>query len=410
MDFSDLNSHQICNHFDGIECLTTKRGYCELLKDLNWICENEMDITPRCYNLGDPTHRQEFTDEFRMAAALNILKWFVLFCEVKSEQKRRFQLKRNILRNCFTACTWHLKIKSEGEWPGVDISTLFRDQETCLDEQKWNDILLASYEINESDFACSENILRDKLEWRNCSDIYSLEVSQIRARLILRAFSASSKQFYMDGMRNIWVVKAAESSCGKGIKLFYKLEDIIDWDRGLGGRTAQKYVETPLLAVHSPSLSPRPEDDSQLLPTEGELRVGFDAAIKFDLRVWVLITSVEPLKAFIYSRVYGRSCSSAYSNNVKALANNYAHLTNYSVQKKRATHLDSNNYTASGAEGEIDIALSKLGKMNNSTNKLRSVCNSFRFNDTANYSDKIEVTEQELLLCKCPCFVLNSIL
>ena len=39
IEYSDLQQFQICNHFEGIEQLTTKRGFCELLKDgMQWIC------------------------------------------------------------------------------------------------------------------------------------------------------------------------------------------------------------------------------------------------------------------------------------------------------------------------------------------------------------------------------------
>ena len=58
--------------------------------------------------------------------------------------------------------------------------------------------------------------------------------------------------------------------------------------------------------------------------------------IKFDLRVWVLVTSFEPgnLIAFIYTAVYGRRCSVPYTSNVQNLDDNFGHLTNYSLQKK----------------------------------------------------------------------------
>ena len=79
IDFQDLSRDQLVNHFEGItNCLTTKRGYCELLKDLHLHSVDCNDIAPRCYNLGDPIHRDEFIDEFRLVACLNILKWYVL--------------------------------------------------------------------------------------------------------------------------------------------------------------------------------------------------------------------------------------------------------------------------------------------------------------------------------------------
>lgn len=387
-----------------------------MLKEMTWVCEDELDISPRSYNLGDPIHRQEFMDEFKIVSALNILKWSVMIDQVGMQEKTKLlkiKIKRNILRNCLAACTWYLKIKIQGEWPGVDISSVFKDQEVCLDDQRWNEVLQLSYELSESDVTWSTQSLRNILEWKNCSDIYVLEPVYIRARLVLRGFADYCRQFYMDGMKNIWVVKAPESSCGRGIKLFYKLEDILDWDRGVGGRTAQKYIETPLLASHCSTAisSPRPEVESHI--SREEVHTGIETHIKFDLRVWVLITSIQPLVVYIYSNMYGRSCSSSYSNSVKTLANNYGHLTNYSVQKKRnKSEVDIAFHTTPENIGEMENeTVGKMAKNSvSSTNKLRAVCNSFRSRESSGgagssladfaRTDRCEVTEEELLLCR----------
>lgn len=55
---------------------------------------------------------------------------------------------------------------------------------------------------------------------------------------------------------------------------------------------------------------------------------------KFDLRIWVLVLSFEPLKVYIYPRVYGRRCGRQYSSSVNSLNDSFIHLTNYSLQKK----------------------------------------------------------------------------
>ena len=76
IDFSTLYPFQVCNHFEGIAQLTTKRGFTELLKEsMQWICQDQYDIAPRCYNLGDPLHREEFIEDFRVTALSNILQW-----------------------------------------------------------------------------------------------------------------------------------------------------------------------------------------------------------------------------------------------------------------------------------------------------------------------------------------------
>ena len=55
--------------------------------------------------------------------------------------------------------------------------------------------------------------------------------------------------------------------------------------------------------------------------------------LKFDLRLYVLVTSFEPLKIYIYNEGLVRFASEPYQmSNIKN--NAYAHLTNYSINKK----------------------------------------------------------------------------
>jgi len=61
--------------------------------------------------------------------------------------------------------------------------------------------------------------------------------------------------------------------------------------------------------------------------------------LKFDLRVYVLITSVTPLRIFIYHEGLARFATSEYVPPVGSnLGNLYMHLTNYAINK------DSENF------------------------------------------------------------------
>lgn len=55
------------------------------------------------------------------------------------------------------------------------------------------------------------------------------------------------------------------------------------------------------------------------------------SVIKFDLRVWVLVTSFKPLIAYFYNRFYCRLCSKPYD--LSELGCLKSHLTNYSKNK-----------------------------------------------------------------------------
>ena len=56
--------------------------------------------------------------------------------------------------------------------------------------------------------------------------------------------------------------------------------------------------------------------------------------LKYDLRLYVLITSYDPLKIYLYEDGLVRFATEKYSTNPKTLKKRFIHLTNYSVNKK----------------------------------------------------------------------------
>jgi len=54
---------------------------------------------------------------------------------------------------------------------------------------------------------------------------------------------------------------------------------------------------------------------------------------KFDLRIYVLVTSYSPLRAYLHRQGFARFCTAKYSSSPADLENVLMHLTNVSVQK-----------------------------------------------------------------------------
>lgn len=59
---------------------------------------------------------------------------------------------------------------------------------------------------------------------------------------------------------------------------------------------------------------------------------------KFDLRIYVLVTSYEPLRIYVYNEGLTRFAAEVYPSGEHP-ENTYAHLTNYSLNKKCASFI-----------------------------------------------------------------------
>ncbi len=60
--------------------------------------------------------------------------------------------------------------------------------------------------------------------------------------------------------------------------------------------------------------------------------------LKFDLRVYVLVTSYDPLRIYVYNEGLARFAAESYTQ-LGRIDNAFAHLTNYSLNKKCAAFL-----------------------------------------------------------------------
>jgi len=82
----------------------------------------------------------------------------------------------------------------------------------------------------------------------------------------------------VNGDQNVWICKPSYNARGLGIFCFSQKSDIVNTfsKKAPAPKIVQKYIERPLLLK---SLNPRNASDLR----------------KFDIRQWVLVTSIEPL-------------------------------------------------------------------------------------------------------------------
>jgi len=111
------------------------------------------------------------------------------------------------------------------------------------------------------------------------------------------------------GGKGRWIVKPPALARGEGIKVINKWSQIPP-TRPL---VVQRYVARPYLINQT----------------------------KFDLRLYVLVTSMNPLRIYLYDDGLVRFASNKYSNESSKVHDVFTHLTNYSINKKSASYLSN---------------------------------------------------------------------
>jgi len=114
----------------------------------------------------------------------------------------------------------------------------------------------------------------------------------------------------------MYIMKPSASSCGRGIKIIGKKTQIAK----RSGYVVSKYISKPHL-----------------------LR-----GYKYDLRLYVLVTSFDPLKIYLFQDGLVRLATVPYSTSKASLKQRFVHLTNYSVNKKAEAYVKNNDNTNAG--------------------------------------------------------------
>ena len=128
------------------------------------------------------------------------------------------------------------------------------------------------------------------------------------------------------------IVKPDKGSQGTGIFLVQCSEDLDMLDDGVRA-VAQEYLERPLLID----------------------------GLKFDLRVYVLLVSVAPLRAYICREGLARFATEPYERpNESNLDRLYMHLTNSSVNKRSADFFISNDSVSVGSKRTMSSVFGHL--------------------------------------------------
>jgi len=120
----------------------------------------------------------------------------------------------------------------------------------------------------------------------------------------------------------VWIMKPIGSAQGKGIFLFSKLSEISEW------KTDFKSLG------RDPGAKDKAADEVESYVVQRYLQYPYlIGGKKFDMRLYILVTSFSPLKAYQYRRGFARFTNSRYSSDIQDIYDGFMHLTNVAVQK-----------------------------------------------------------------------------
>ncbi|XP_063099998.1 polyglutamylase complex subunit TTLL1 isoform X3 [Cavia porcellus] len=129
-----------------------------------------------------------------------------------------------------------------------------------------------------------------------------------------------------------WIMKPCGKAQGKGIFLINRLSQIKKWSRDsktssfVSQSTKEAYVIS--LYINNPLL------------------IG---GRKFDLRLYVLVSTYRPLRCYMYKLGFCRFCTVKYTPSTSELDNMFVHLTNVAIQKhgEDYNHIHGGKWTVS---------------------------------------------------------------
>jgi tubulin polyglutamylase TTLL5 len=138
----------------------------------------------------------------------------------------------------------------------------------------------------------------------------------------VQAFTHAETNRGNDNSENYWIMKPIGMSRGRGISLVKDLSQITYSQASV----VQRYVERPLCLK----------------------------GYKFDLRLYVVVTSFKPLEAFLYRDGFARVSTHQYSLNRADTDDKFIHLTNSSIQSQNSTGVTKDNPLHMTGEGDAD--------------------------------------------------------
>ncbi|TYZ64835.1 hypothetical protein PybrP1_010984 [[Pythium] brassicae (nom. inval.)] len=181
------------------------------------------------------------------------------------------------------------------------------------------DRLLRTLTAHKRRFGASYGFFPEGFTLPDQMDAFRRAVQREDAALVARTLPETSSTRPKASNGSIWILKPPASACGRGIRVLASKDvDGVARDKRY---VVQRYLASPLLLD------------------------GF----KFDLRLYVVVTSVDPLRIYLFNEGIARFCTSTYS--LANLKSRFSHLTNYSVNKVNDNFVENADVDGAGNAG-----------------------------------------------------------
>ena len=379
LKLSDLPQSVMVNHFKGSSCLTTKSGLIKILNDnLQFFTDEDPSaFFPRAYDLSSMNGMQSFVNDFLITEARKALRDFVTHC--CNAQKDDIIINPGVLNLLFEVVK-NNSADNKREYldgPAISRRNMISDIETevILNSAIWmyNPVTQQSHEDGatfdvqnianpldiflprskrQSEYSREEHKEHERMKkntLRRRERAFELmnSVRKVKEMDVLRIKNIVSQETVESTLSeesNLWIVKPASKSRGRGIALFASLPSILRYvqasEQKLSQWCVQKYIEKTMLISNR----------------------------RFDVRQWVLVTSFDPLTVWFCNDCYVRFASEEYivpsdgsqhSQDKNWLGNSFKHLVNNSINKNNEekfgkTFTAENGENVSGHMWKID--------------------------------------------------------
>ncbi|OQS01270.1 tubulin-tyrosine ligase family [Achlya hypogyna] len=333
-----LNEDQLVNHFMQNTAITTKVGLLHNLRNITWFLSEDIDsFFPRAYDLNEPSDMQAYIQDYRYIHAEGMLKRLrtqgsqpvnlgVLDVLLSVCRKRQEILPDDILDNAdacgiepvVTDLQWEVLQRCSISAPGaIRASFQYTKPPVVADPNAPATELSPSEQREDARLARKQEkylenaFAKEKVRLNALLSQMEVPSPNVMATVneLLQSLEALCPQFHLNGVdcKNVWIVKPAGMSRGRGIRVFNQLAELLAYADVENHKECQwivqKYIENPLLVCNR----------------------------KFDIRQWVFVTSWNPLTVWFYMDCYLRFSSEEYQMN--DLSDQFVHLTNNSIQK-----------------------------------------------------------------------------